>query len=75
MNTIDIPGEWKQVADRIKQCKKEMLRPQWIIALQTGDEMQHLLRGYEKMGWHVIRLTCSKQVITRSQAERQRYRN
>jgi len=75
MNTIDIPREWEQVADRIKQYKIEMIRPQWIIALQAGDEMEHLLRGYGKMGWHVIRLTCSKQVVTRSQTERQKYRN
>ncbi|MBM2835335.1 MAG: hypothetical protein HW406_2496, partial [Candidatus Brocadiaceae bacterium] len=58
-----------------KLHKIEMLRPQWIVALQAEDEMEHLLRGYEKMGWRVIRLTCSKQVVTRSQAERQKYRN
>ena len=63
------------VARVFKLHKIEMLRSQWIIALQAGDEMEHLLRGYEKMGWRVIRLTCSKQVVTRSQAERQKYRN
>jgi len=63
------------VARIFKLCKIEMLRPQWIVALQAEDEMEHLLRGYEKMGWRVIRLTCSKQVVTRSQAERQKYRN
>ena len=63
------------VARIFKRCKIEMLRPQWIVALQAGDEMEHLLRGYEKMGWRVIRLSCSKQVSTRSQAERQKYRN
>ena len=63
------------VARIFKLHKIEMLRPQWIVALQAEDEMEHLLRGYEKMGWRVIRLTCSKQVSTRSQAERQKYRN
>jgi len=63
------------VARVFKLHKIEMLRSQWIIALQAEDEMEHLLRGYEKMGWRVIRLTCSKQIVTRSQAERQRYRN
>jgi len=73
---VDSTGFIDGPAARIlKQYKIEMLRPPWIIALQAGDEMEHLLRGYEKMGWHVIRLTCSKQVVTRSQAERQRYRN
>lgn len=63
------------VARILKLHKIEMLRPEWIIALQTENEMEHLLMGYEKMGWQVIRLACSKQVITRSQAERQKYRN
>ncbi|HHT9146530.1 MAG TPA: Clp1/GlmU family protein [Candidatus Wunengus sp. YC61] len=63
------------VARIFKLHKIEMLRPQWIVALQAEDEMEHLLRGYEKMGWRVIRLTCSKQVAARSQAERQKYRN
>ena len=73
---VDTTGFIDGPAARIlKQYKIEMLRPQWIVALQAGDEMEHLLRGYEKMGWHVIRLTCSRRVVTRSQAERQRYRN
>ena len=63
------------VARVFKLHKIEMLRPQWIVALQAGDEMEHLVRGYEKMGWHVIRLVCSKQVVTRSQSERHKYRN
>lgn len=63
------------VARIFKLHKIEMLHPQWIVALQAGDEMEHLLRGYEKMGWRVIRLACSKEVSTRSQAERQKYRN
>ena len=63
------------VARVLKLHKIEMLRPQWILALQAEDEMEHLLKGYEKMGWQVIRLVCSKQVVTRSQAERQRYRS
>ncbi|MBI2471725.1 MAG: hypothetical protein HYV59_10865 [Planctomycetes bacterium] len=63
------------VARVFKLHKIEMLRPQWIVALQAEDEMEHLLKGYEKMGWRVLRLTCSKEVVTRSQAERQRYRN
>jgi polynucleotide 5'-hydroxyl-kinase GRC3/NOL9 len=63
------------VARILKLHKIEMLRPQWIVALQAEGEMEHLLRGYEKMGWRVIRLACSKQVVTRSQAARQKYRN
>lgn len=63
------------VARVLKLHKIEMLRPQWILALQAKDEMEHLLKGYEKMGWQVIRLVCSKHVVTRSQAERQRYRS
>lgn len=63
------------VARILKLHKIEMLRPQWIVALQAKDEMEHLLKGYEKMGWQVIRLACSKHVVTRSQAERQRYRS
>lgn len=63
------------VARILKLHKLEMLRPQWILALQAEDEMEHLLKGYEKMGWHVIRLACPKHVATRSQAERQRYRS
>ncbi|TVM03831.1 MAG: hypothetical protein CV087_02905 [Candidatus Brocadia sp. WS118] len=63
------------VARILKLHKIEMLRPQWILALQAKDEIEHLLKGYEKMGWQIIRLACSKHVVTRSQAERQRYRN
>ncbi|MEP9412687.1 MAG: hypothetical protein HRF42_15095 [Candidatus Brocadia sp.] len=63
------------VARILKLHKIEMLRPQWILALQAKDEMEYLLKGYEKMGWQVIRLVCSKQAVTRSQAERQRYRS
>ena len=63
------------VARILKLHKIEMLRPQWIIALQEKDEIEHLLKGYEKMGWQVMRLVCSKHVLTRSQAERQRYRS
>lgn len=63
------------VARILKLHKIEMLSPQWILALQAKDEMEHLLKGYEKMGWQVIRLICSKQVVARSQAERQRYRS
>ncbi|GAN33565.1 MAG: hypothetical protein DYG83_09465 [Candidatus Brocadia sp. AMX2] len=63
------------VARILKLHKIEMLRPQRILALQAEDEMEHLLRGYEKMGWQVMRLVCSKHVVTRSQAERQRYRS
>lgn len=63
------------VARILKLHKIEMLRPQWILALQAKDEMEHLLSGYEKMGWQIIRLACSKQVISRSQTERQKYRS
>ena len=62
------------VARILKLYKIEMLRPQWILALQEEYEMEHLLKGYEKTGWPVIRLACSKHTATRSQAERQRYR-
>jgi polynucleotide 5'-hydroxyl-kinase GRC3/NOL9 len=63
------------VARILKLHKIEMLRPQCILALQAEDEMEHLLGGYEKMGWQVIRLECSKRTIRRSQTERQKYRN
>lgn len=63
------------VARILKLHKIEMLRPQWILALQAEDEMEHLLSGYEKMGWQVMRLGCSKRVISRSQTERQKYRS
>lgn len=63
------------VARVLKLHKIEMLSPQWVLALQAEDEMEHLLKGYEKMGWQVVRLGCSKHVVTRSQAERQRYRS
>lgn len=63
------------VARILKLHKIEMLRPQWILALQAEDEMEHLLGGYEKMGWQVVRLGCSKRVISRSQTERQKYRS
>src|SRR5574337_695193 len=63
------------VARILKLHKIEMLRPEWILALQARDEMEHLLRGYEKMGLQVIRLACSKEVVTRSQTERQKYRS
>ncbi|MCF6156108.1 MAG: hypothetical protein E3K36_12880 [Candidatus Brocadia sp.] len=63
------------VARILKLHKIEILSPRWILALQAEDEIDHLLKGYEKMGWQVIRLVCSKQVVTRSQAERQRYRS
>lgn len=63
------------VARILKFYKIEMLKPQWIIALQAQGEIEHLLRGYERMGWRIIRLASSKQVIVRSQAERQKYRS
>lgn len=62
------------IARVLKLYKIEMLKPQWIIALQAKEEIEHLLKGYEKMGWQVIRLACSKMVVTRSQSERQGYR-
>lgn len=62
------------VARILKLHKIELLRPQWIIALQAKDELEHLLKGYEKMDWQVIRLGCSKQAVIRSQTERQKYR-
>ena len=43
------------VARIFKLHKIEMLRPQWIVALQAEDEMEHLLSGYEKNG-----LACHK---------------
>ncbi len=58
----------------LKLHKIELLHPQWIIALQAKDELEHLLKGYEKMDWLVVRLGCSKQAVIRSQAERQKYR-
>ncbi len=63
------------VARILKLHKIEMLRPQWILALQAENEMEHLLGGYEKMGWQIIRLGCSKRVVGRSQTERQKYRS
>ncbi|MGQ3686383.1 MAG: Clp1/GlmU family protein [Candidatus Loosdrechtia sp.] len=63
------------VARILKLYKIEMLKPQWIIALQKKEEIEHLLKGYEKMGREVIRLACSKMVVTRSQVERLDYRN
>ncbi len=62
------------VARILKLHKIKMLCPEWIIALQAKDEIEHLLKGYEKMGWQIKRLTCSRQVTSRSQAERQKYR-
>lgn len=73
---VDTTGFVDGPAARIlKMYKIEMIRPQCIIALQVKDEIEHLLKGYEKMGWRVLRLTCSKLAITRSQAERVRFRN
>lgn len=63
------------VARILKLHKIEMFKPQWIIALQAQGEIEHLLRGYEKMGWRIIRLASSKHVVTRSQTERQKYRS
>lgn len=62
------------VARVLKLHKIEMLSPQWIIALQADDEIEHLLKGYEKMGKQVIRLARPEHVIARSQSERQIYR-
>lgn len=63
------------VARILKHHKIETINPRWILALQSAYEMEHLLRGYEKMGWPVMRLACSEHTVTRSQAERQRYRS
>ncbi|MCF6159291.1 MAG: hypothetical protein E3K32_12165 [wastewater metagenome] len=62
------------VARTLKFHKIEMLRPQRIIALQADNEAEHLLKGYEKMGWRVTRLIRSKYVVAKSYSERQDYR-
>ncbi|HHT9111497.1 MAG TPA: Clp1/GlmU family protein [Candidatus Brocadiaceae bacterium] len=62
------------VARILKLHKIEMLQPQRIIAVQVRDEIEHLLAGYEKMGWQVTRLASSKRAIVRTPADRQRYR-
>lgn len=62
------------VARVLKYHKVEMLRPQQIIALQAENEIEHLLKGYEKTGWHIIRLPCSAMTSFRLQCERRKYR-
>ncbi|MBM4054373.1 MAG: hypothetical protein FJ264_06840 [Planctomycetes bacterium] len=62
------------VARVLKYHKMEMLQPQRIIALQAEDEIEHLLKGYEKTGGKILRLPCSARANNRSQAERRKYR-
>jgi polynucleotide 5'-hydroxyl-kinase GRC3/NOL9 len=57
----------------LKTGKIRAVEPDWVIALQKGDELEHLLSVMDD--FRIIRIRSSSEVKARSMAERFRYRN
>jgi polynucleotide 5'-hydroxyl-kinase GRC3/NOL9 len=59
------------VARALKSAKVQLLRPDYLIALQTEDEVEHLLAPYRhRASPRIIRLSRSRRVKVRTRDER-----
>ncbi len=58
-------------ARKLKSFKIEAIRPNYLVALQKGGEVEHILRGWEKTSWlKIYRLPPSPLALVRSFEER-----
>ena len=66
---------WGDHAMRLKSHKIDMLSPDYIVAFQREDEVEHILRPYDKRGdMKIIRLSVSPDVSKRSMERRKAHR-
>ena len=61
------------IGKALKTGKIRAIKPDWVIALQKGDELEHVLSGMDD--FRIIRIRSSPEVKARSMTERFRYRN
>ncbi|GBC94486.1 hypothetical protein HRbin16_00269 [bacterium HR16] len=61
-------------ARRLKCAKVEAVRPQFVVAIQRKDEMEHLLRPLERRNLRLIRLPVPETVVLKSPEMRQQRR-
>lgn len=61
-------------AVRLKLDKIGLIRPDLIVALQRGDELEPILREVEKEDYGVLRISVSDSLPKKSIAERTRFR-
>ncbi|GIV17692.1 MAG: polyhydroxyalkanoate depolymerase [Armatimonadota bacterium] len=61
-------------ARRLKCAKVEAVHPQFVVAIQRKDELEHILRPLEKRKLHLIRLPVPETVALKSPEMRQQRR-
>lgn len=61
-------------ARELKFQKIRLLRPDYLVALQRGGEIEHLLLPHERSGARVVRLPVSDQALRHSREQRQAFR-
>lgn len=61
-------------ARRLKCAKVEAVRPQFVIAIQRKDELEHILRPLERRKLRLIRLPVPETVVLKSPEMRQQRR-
>jgi polynucleotide 5'-hydroxyl-kinase GRC3/NOL9 len=61
-------------ARELKFQKIRLLRPDYLVALQRGGEIEHLLLPHERSGVRVVRLLVSDQALRHSREQRQAFR-
>jgi len=61
-------------ARRLKCAKVEAVRPQFVVAIQRKDELEHILRSIERRNLRLIRLPVPETVMVKSPEMRQQRR-
>jgi polynucleotide 5'-hydroxyl-kinase GRC3/NOL9 len=61
-------------ARRLKCAKVEAVRPQFVVAIQRKDELEHILRPMERRNLRLIRLPVPETVMVKSPEMRQQRR-
>jgi len=61
-------------ARRLKCAKVEAVRPQFVVAIQRKDELDHILRPMERRNLRLIRLPVPETVMVKSPEMRQQRR-
>lgn len=61
-------------ARRLKCAKVEAVRPQFVVAIQRKDELEHILRSLERRNLRLIRLPVPENVVIKSPEMRQQRR-
>jgi polynucleotide 5'-hydroxyl-kinase GRC3/NOL9 len=63
------------VARKLKGFKIEAIRPNHLVALQKGGEVEHIIKGWERTSWlRIYRLPPSPMATPRSYGERRENR-